>query len=51
MDKINKFLLNKGVSNLSQITAIKLLPEIPLLGSGKVDYKTLREKIILEQGA
>jgi hypothetical protein len=38
-------LKSKGVSNLIQITRIEEIESIPLLGTWKVDYKVLKEKI------
>ena len=45
LKKVNKFLLSRGISNLSQISEIRFLKEIPVLGSGKVDYQILKKII------
>ncbi len=39
---VNAYLKSKGVSNLIQIDVIKPIGAIPLLGSGKIDYKVLK---------
>jgi len=43
--EVNDYLKSKGVSNLIQITRIEEIDSIPLLGTWKVDYKILKEKI------
>ncbi len=43
--EVNEYLKSKGVSNLIQITRIEEIESIPLLGTWKVDYKVLKEKI------
>jgi len=45
-EEVNAYLRASGVSNLARIHEIIELPEIPLLGTGKTDYKVLKEKII-----
>ena len=45
LKEVNKYLLSKGVSNLIQIHEFHLVTEIPLLGSGKIDYKVLKKMI------
>jgi len=45
-DEINAFLRTAWVSNLVKIHETIELQEIPLLGTGKTDYKVLKEKII-----
>gem|GEM_PF-812622 len=46
IDEVNAYLRESGVSNLVKIHEIIELQEIPLLGTGKTDYKVLKEKII-----
>lgn len=43
---VNKYLHEKGISNLVVIKEIILLDEMPLLGSGKSDFMKLRSMII-----
>ena len=42
LKEVNAYLKSKGVSNLIQIDVIKPIGAIPLLGSGKIDYKVLK---------
>lgn len=44
--EVNDFLRSNGVSNLIKISEIVQISEIPVLGTGKTDYKTLKNKII-----
>ncbi|GHW02664.1 hypothetical protein AGMMS50249_4500 [candidate division SR1 bacterium] len=43
--QLNKTLREKKFSNLVKISEVQILPEIPLLGSGKADFMTLRAMI------
>jgi len=45
LDEINMYLLNNGVAPLARIKRIVELAEIPVLGTGKTDYKVLRKII------
>lgn len=45
LDEINDFLLKNGVAPIAKIKHIILLDEIPILGTGKTDYKVLRKMI------
>ena len=45
LKEVNKYLISQGVSNLIKIHEFRLIEEIPLLGSGKIDYKILRKMI------
>lgn len=45
IDEVNQFLLRSGVSPLAKIKEVIAVTEIPLLGSGKVDYKELKRVI------
>ncbi|MFZ4548822.1 MAG: AMP-binding protein, partial [Bacteroidales bacterium] len=45
LDEINTYLLNKGVAPIARIKRIVELTEIPVLGTGKTDYKVLRKMI------
>lgn len=42
VDAMNKALRSKGFSNLMKITDVIHVDQIPLLGSGKIDYRTLK---------
>ena len=44
-DKVNEILKRAGFSRLIKIAAIQLVPEIPLMGSGKTDYRRLQTQI------
>jgi long-chain-fatty-acid--[acyl-carrier-protein] ligase len=46
LTEINLYLKSHGFSNLIKISRIEQIDEIPLLGTGKTDYKVLKEKII-----
>ena len=43
--EVNEYLKSKWVSNLIQITRIQEIDSIPLLWTGKVDYKVLKEML------
>lgn len=43
VDKANKILKEAGFSNLVKISAVKILPELPLMGTGKINYRKLEE--------
>lgn len=45
LDEVNKALKEQGMSNLIRIRSIKKLPFIPLLGTGKIDYRKLATKL------
>lgn len=45
LEEVNQHLRKKGMSNLIKISRIKKLPFLPLLGTGKVDYRALMEKL------
>jgi long-chain-fatty-acid--[acyl-carrier-protein] ligase len=45
LDEVNHQLKENGFSNLIRINRIMLLDEIPVLGTGKTDYKTLKAMI------
>ena len=42
LHEINQTLKDAGLSNIMRITHIQIISEIPLLGSGKTDYKQLK---------
>lgn len=43
LDDINKALKEVGFSNLTRISAIIILPELPVTGTGKTNYRKLEE--------
>jgi long-chain-fatty-acid--[acyl-carrier-protein] ligase len=45
LDEINNYLMTHGVAPIAKIKRIIKLDEIPVLGSGKTDYKVLRKMI------
>ncbi len=45
IDEVNQFLIKSGVSPIGKIREIVKIKEIPLLGSGKVDYKILKQQL------
>lgn len=45
LDEVNRAILADGLSGLHRIRRIVQVEEIPLLGSGKTDYRTLGEKL------
>ncbi len=47
LSEVNKYLRNSGVASIAKIHDIKIIDEIPLLGSGKTNYRAL--KAIIEE--
>lgn len=45
IEEVNQYLSQNGVSPLGKIKEIIRIEEMPLLGSGKIDYKILRKRI------
>lgn len=45
LDEVNRLLRDSGMSNIIKIRSIRKVPFIPLLGTGKVDYRTLLSKL------
>lgn len=41
-EEVNQILSQAGFSNLVKISAVKQIDEIPLMGAGKTDYRTLQ---------
>lgn len=41
LDDLNKFLKDDGFSNLVRISGVKKVDEIPLMGTGKINYRKL----------
>lgn len=46
VDEVNKSLKESGFSNLVKISQVEQLTDIPLLGSGKVNYRALESRYI-----
>jgi len=44
VDDVNKSLKDAGFSNLVKVSSVTKLPEIPIMGTGKVNYRLLEEK-------
>ncbi|MCK5856755.1 MAG: AMP-binding protein [Bacteroidales bacterium] len=42
---VNKYLRESGVASIAKIRDIKVIDEIPMLGSGKTDYRSLKEMV------
>lgn len=42
VEEVNHYLREQGVSNLIRIDEVKKIEKIPLLGTGKIDYKELK---------
>ena len=42
VEEVNRVLRDHGISNLARFRAVHVLSSIPLLGSGKIDYRQLR---------
>lgn len=45
MDEVNNYLISHGVATIAKVKRVIELNEIPLLGTGKTDYKVLRSMI------
>ena len=45
LSEVNKYLRDRGVASISKIREIVIIENIPLLGSGKVNYRYLKELI------
>ncbi|MGZ3632849.1 MAG: AMP-binding protein, partial [Parachlamydiaceae bacterium] len=46
VDEINDFLRKSGFSNLARISSIIQVKEIPLMGSGKTNYRVLEAEYL-----
>ncbi|MBR4820574.1 2-acyl-glycerophospho-ethanolamine acyltransferase, partial [bacterium] len=44
-DDANKALKEAGFGNIASISRVITIPEMPLLGTGKTDYRSLKSKI------
>ena len=45
IDEVNRFLKEAGFSNIVRITSVNHIPEIPLMGTGKINYRILESKL------
>jgi len=45
LSEVNKYLRERGVASISKVREVIMIDSIPLLGSGKVDYRYLKELI------
>ena len=48
ISEVNDYLRSRGVSNLIKISQVIKIEEIPVLGTGKTDYKVLKKLISFE---
>lgn len=46
VDEVNKSLKDAGFSNLVKISTVTQLPEIPVMGTGKINYRVLESKYL-----
>lgn len=46
VDEVNKTLKESGFSNLVKVTAVTQLPEIPIMGTGKINYRALESNYL-----
>lgn len=46
LDEVNKSLRESGFSNLVKISSVKCLPEIPIMGTGKINYRVLETEYL-----
>ncbi len=46
LSEINEALRSAGFSNLSRVSRVIKIDEIPLLGTGKIDYVTLNDRLL-----
>jgi len=46
VDEVNDFLRKSGFSNLVRISSIIQVNEIPLMGSGKINYRVLEAEYL-----
>ena len=47
LDDVNSTLRDAGFSNLVKITSITQLAEIPIMGTGKINYRTLEDQFMV----
>lgn len=45
LSEVNKYLRSRGVASIARIRNIEKVEEIPMLGSGKTNYRELKEKV------
>lgn len=45
VEEANRVLKDSGMSNLIRIRSVKKIPYIPLLGTGKIDYRSLSDRL------
>jgi long-chain-fatty-acid--[acyl-carrier-protein] ligase len=46
LTEVNTYLREQGVSNFVKINEVKVIEEIPLLGTGKTNFMALRKMIV-----
>ena len=45
LSEVNKYLRESGVASIAKIREIRMVDEIPMLGSGKTNYRALKEML------
>jgi long-chain-fatty-acid--[acyl-carrier-protein] ligase len=45
LSEVNKYLRESGVASITKIREIRMVDEIPMLGSGKTNYRALKEML------
>ncbi len=46
LSEVNKYLRESGVASIARIRNIEIIEEIPMLGSGKTNYRELKERLV-----
>ena len=49
-DSVNELLKQKGFPTIARITSVRQIESIPLIGTGKIDYRKLKELCRAENG-
>ena len=47
----NNLLLEKGFHGVMRLDEVRQIDKLPVLGTGKTDYKVLRGQVLEEEGA
>lgn len=47
VDEVNKSLKEAGFSNLVKVSSVTQLPDIPIMGTGKINYRALESKYLV----
>lgn len=46
LDEVNKALRDSGFSNLTKISAVQQVEDVPIMGTGKVNYRLLEQRFL-----